>query len=256
MKILAACKYQFSSVTQSCPTLWDPWTAALQASLSITSSRSSLRLMSKESVMPSSHLILCRPLLLLPPIPPTSVFSNESALHVRWPKYWSFSFSTIPSKEHPGLISFRMDWLDLLAVQGTLVSEIRRWLKFCILFPFFSFLCGPFCILILLYFEEFFVSPSTSGMYFANLGVTVPAHLVIHWPLGEANWDLKRQNLIGPVRNGLVWNRYWYCYEIFGERESKCSNTIGSSTPVHIGLFLRHTLPFFCQTRCLMLACK
>ena len=96
-----------------------PWIAARQASLSIAISRSSLRLMSIESVMPSSHLILCRPLFLLPPIPPSiRVFSNESTLRMRWPKYWSFSFSIIPSKEHPGLISFRMAWLDLLAVQG------------------------------------------------------------------------------------------------------------------------------------------
>ena len=98
-----------------------PWTAALQASLSITNSGSSLRPTSIESVMPSSHLILCRPLLLLPPIPPSiRVFSNESTLYMRWPKNWSFSFSIITSKEIPGLISFRMDWLDLLAVQGTL----------------------------------------------------------------------------------------------------------------------------------------
>ena len=91
---------------------------------SITNSRSSPRLKSIESVMPSSHLILCRPLLLLPPIPPSiRVFSNESVLRMRWPKYWSFSFSIIPSKEIPGLISFRMDWLDLLAVQGTLKSS-------------------------------------------------------------------------------------------------------------------------------------
>ena len=87
---------------------------ARQASLSITNSQSSLKLMSIESVMPSSHLILCRPLLLLPPIPPSiRVFSSESTLHMRWPKYWSFSFSISPSNEHPGLISFRMDWLDL-----------------------------------------------------------------------------------------------------------------------------------------------
>ena len=99
-----------------------PWIAARQASLSITKSQSSLRLISTESVMPSSHLILCHP-LLLPPIPPSiSVFSNESTLHMRWPKHWSFSFSIIPSKEIPGLISFRMDWLDLLAVQGILKS--------------------------------------------------------------------------------------------------------------------------------------
>ena len=96
---------------------------ARQASLSIINTRSSLRLTSIESVMPSSHLILCRPILLLPPIPPSiRVFSNESALRMRWPEYWSFSFSIIPSKEIPGLISLRMDWLDLLAVQGTLKS--------------------------------------------------------------------------------------------------------------------------------------
>ena len=94
-----------------------PWIAARQVSLSITNSWSSLRLTSIESVIPSSHLILCHPLLFLPPIPPSiRVFSNESTLRMRWPKYWSFSFSIIPSKEHPGLISFRMDWLDLLAV--------------------------------------------------------------------------------------------------------------------------------------------
>ena len=95
-----------------------PWITALQASLSITNSWSLLKLMSIESVMPSSHLILCRPLLLLPPIPPSiRVFSNESTLRMRWPKYWSFNFSISPSSEHPGLISCRMDWLDLLAVQ-------------------------------------------------------------------------------------------------------------------------------------------
>ena len=104
-----------------------PWITARQASLSITNSWSSLRLVSIESVMPSSHLILCRPLLLLPPIPPSiRVFSNESALRMRWPKYWSFSFSIIPSKEHPGLISFRMDWLDLLALQGMLKSLLQH----------------------------------------------------------------------------------------------------------------------------------
>ena len=94
-----------------------PWITALQASLSITNSWSLLKLMSIESVMPSSHLILCHPLPLLPPTPPSiRVFSNESILRMRWPKYWSFSFSISPSSEHPGLISFRMDWLDLLAV--------------------------------------------------------------------------------------------------------------------------------------------
>ena len=104
-----------------------PWIAAPQASLSITNSRSPLRLTSIESVMPSSHLILCRPLLLLPPILLSiRVFSNESTLRMRWPKYWSFSLSIIPSKEIPGLISFRMDWLDLLAVQGTLKSLLQH----------------------------------------------------------------------------------------------------------------------------------
>ena len=104
-----------------------PWTAARQASLSITSSPSSLKLMSIEPVMPSNHLILCRPLLLLPSIPPSiRVFSNESAVRMRWPKYWSFSFSISPFNEHPGLISFRMDWLDLLAVQGTLKSLLQH----------------------------------------------------------------------------------------------------------------------------------
>ena len=104
-----------------------PRTAAAQASLSITNSRSSLKLTSIESVMPTSHLILCCPLLLLPPTPPSiRVFSNESTLHMRWPKYWSFNFCIIPSKEIPGLIAFRMDWLDLLAVQGTLKSLLQH----------------------------------------------------------------------------------------------------------------------------------
>ena len=104
-----------------------PWIAACQASLSITNSQSSLKLTSIESVMLSSHLILCHPLFLLPPIPPSiRVFSNESTLLMRWPKYWSFSFSIIPSKEIPGPISFRMDWLDLLAVQGTLKSLLQH----------------------------------------------------------------------------------------------------------------------------------
>ena len=104
-----------------------PWTTACQASLSITNSWSLLKLMSIESVMPSNHLILCHPLLFLPPIPPSiRVFSNESALPIRWPKYWSFSFNISPTNEHPGLISFRMDWLDLLVVQGTLKSLLQH----------------------------------------------------------------------------------------------------------------------------------
>ena len=104
-----------------------PWTAARQASLSITNFRSLLKLMSIESVMPSSHLILCHPLLLPPSIfPSIRVFSNESVLHFRWPKYWSFSFSNSPSNEYSGVISFRIDWLDLLAVQGTLKSLLQH----------------------------------------------------------------------------------------------------------------------------------
>ena len=104
-----------------------PGIAPCQASLSVNNSRSSPRLMFIEMVMPSSHLILCHPLLFLPLTPPSiRVFSNESTLHMRWPKYWSFSFSIIPSKEHPGLISFRMDWLDLLAVQGTFKSLLQH----------------------------------------------------------------------------------------------------------------------------------
>ena len=121
--------YQFCSV-QSLSHVWlfaTPWIAARQASLSITNSRSSLKLTSIQSVMPSSHLVFCHPLFLLPPIPPSiKVFSNESTLCMRWPKYWNFSFSIIPSKKHPGLISFRMDWLDLLAAQGTLKSLLQH----------------------------------------------------------------------------------------------------------------------------------
>ena len=109
------------------PFVATPWTAAHQASLSITNSRSSLRLRSIKSVMPSNHLFLCRPLLCLPSIFPSfRVFSNQPVLRMRWPKYWSFSFSISPSKEHPGLISFRMDWLDLLPVQGTLKSLLQH----------------------------------------------------------------------------------------------------------------------------------
>ena len=119
--------HQFSSV-QSLSCVWlfaTPWITACQASLSITISWSSLRLTSIESVMPSSHLILCRPLLLLPLIPPSiRVFPNESTLHMRWPKYWSFSFSIIPSREIPGLLSFRMDWLDLLGIVGRISTSL------------------------------------------------------------------------------------------------------------------------------------
>ena len=133
-KTIPGLSAEFSSVQSSSVQLlsrvWlfaTPWITACQASLSITNSRSSLKLTSIKSVMPSSPLILYRPLLLLPPILPSiRVFFNESTLHMRWPKYWSFSFSIIPSKEHPGLISFKMDWLDLLAAQGTLKSLLQH----------------------------------------------------------------------------------------------------------------------------------
>ena len=136
----------FSSVQFSCSVVSDsatPWTAARQASLSISSSQSLLKLMSIELVMPSNHLILCCPLLLLPTIfPNIRVFSSESALHIRWPKDWSFSFNISPSNEHPGLISFRMDWLDLFAVQGTQVSSPTPQFK-SINFSALSFLYSP-----------------------------------------------------------------------------------------------------------------
>ena len=118
---------QFSSVAQSCPTLCDRMIAACQASLSITNSRSLPKLRPIESMMPCNHLILCRLLLLLPSIfSSIRVFSNESALHIRWPKYWSFSFNISHSNEHSGLISFRMDWLDLLIIQGILESLLQH----------------------------------------------------------------------------------------------------------------------------------
>ena len=128
LSVIRVVSVQFSSV-QLLSRVWlfaTPWIAARQASLSITNSQSSPKLRCIESVMPSSHLILCHPLLLLPPIPPNiRVFSNESTLSTRWPKYWSFSLSISPSNEHPGLVSFRMDWLDLLAVQGTCKSLLQ-----------------------------------------------------------------------------------------------------------------------------------
>ena len=118
---------QFSSVARLCPTLCDPKNTARQASLPTTNSWSLLKLMSIESVMPSNHLILCRPLLLLPSVfPSIRVFSNEPVLHIRWPTHWSFSFSSSPSNEYSGLISFRMDWLDLLAIQGTLKNLLQH----------------------------------------------------------------------------------------------------------------------------------
>ena len=131
--IIVYVSWYFTEFIQSVHSLSHVWlfatprTTVCQASLSITNSWSSLRLMSIELVMPSSHLILCHPLLLLPPVPSSiRVFSNESTLRMRWPKYWSFSFNISPSNEHTGLISFRMDWLGLLAVQGTLKSLLQH----------------------------------------------------------------------------------------------------------------------------------
>ena len=140
--ILYSFSHQFSSV-QLLSHVWlsaTPWTTACQAPLSITNSQSLLKLISIESVMPSNHLILCRPLLLLPSIfPSIRVFSNELALCIRWAKYWSFSFNITPSNKHSGLISFRMDWLDLLAVRGTLKSLLFKSINSSVL----SFLYSP-----------------------------------------------------------------------------------------------------------------
>ena len=136
----------FSSV-QSLSRVWlfvTPWTAALQASLSITNSRSLLKLMSIESMMPSNHLILCRPLLFPPSVlPGVRVFSNESVPHIRWPKYWSFSFIISPFNEHPGLISFRIHWFDLLAVQGTLKSLLQYHSSKALILRRSTFFNGP-----------------------------------------------------------------------------------------------------------------
>ena len=135
--------FSVQSVAQSCPILCDPWTAAQQASLSITNSKSLLKLMSIELVMPSSHLILGRPLLLLPPIPPSIM---ESTLCIRWPNYWSFSFRISPFNEHSGQIYFRMDWLDLLAVQGTLKSLLQHHISKASILWHLAFFKSNYCI--------------------------------------------------------------------------------------------------------------
>ena len=133
--------FQFSSVTQSCPTLCDPMDCSSQASLSITNSKSLLRLTSIESVMPSNHLILCRPLLLPSSVfPKIRVFSSESVLCNRWPKYWSFNFSISPSNEYSRLISFRTDWVDLLTVQGAIKSLLQHLSSKTLMFLVLSFL--------------------------------------------------------------------------------------------------------------------
>ena len=138
------CVSSVCSVAQSCQTLCNPWTAARQASLSITNSQSLLRLMSIQLVMPSNCLILCRPLLFPPSVfPSIRVFSSESVLHIRWPKYWSFSFSISPSNEYSGLISFRLDWFDRLAVQETLKGLLQYHSSKASVLLHLSFLYGP-----------------------------------------------------------------------------------------------------------------
>ena len=178
---------QFSSVAQSCPIFVTPWTAAHQASLSITNSWSPPKLMTIESVMPSNHLIPCRSLLLLPSIfPSIRVFSNESALRIRWPKYWSFSFSVSPSNEHSGLISFRMDWLDLLAVQGALKS-LRNIKKEVYLYSDFGWLCSTLLLncsdcliaLTLALSQHPFGWQALCSQYCTTAGQTTKGHKVI-----------------------------------------------------------------------------
>ena len=135
--------YQYSSVTQLCPTVFNPMDCSTPG-FSITNSQSLLKLISIESVMSSNHLILCCPLLLLPSIfPRTRVFSSESVLHIRWPKFWSFRFSISPSNEYLGLISFRMDWLDLLAVQGTLKSLLQHHSSKALILQYSAFFYHP-----------------------------------------------------------------------------------------------------------------
>ena len=154
--------HQFSSVQSlsHVQLFVTPWSAAFQASLSITNSRSLLKLMSVESVIPSKHLILCRPLLLLPSIfPSRRVFSNESALHIRWPKYWSFSFKMSSTNEHPELISFRKDWLDLLAVQGTLRSLLQHHSSKASIFR-----CSAFFIVQLSYVISYVINGKTIAL--------------------------------------------------------------------------------------------
>ena len=153
-----------------------PWTAECQASLSITNFQSLLKLMSIESVMPSNHLILCHPLLFLASIfPSIRVFSNKSVFHIRWPKYWSFSFSISPSNEYSGLISFRMDWLDLLAVQGTLKSLFQHNSSKASIHSKSFFTCYPFLMLICYIGKRFLVKYKLS-LY----GVCVYIHTYIY----------------------------------------------------------------------------
>ena len=207
---------KFFSSVQSLSHIWlfvTPWTTALQASLSVTNSRSPPKPMSIESVIPSNHLILCCPLLLLPSIfPSIRVFSNESVLFIRWPKYWSFSFNISPSNEHPALISFRMDWLDLLAVQGTHKSLLQHHSsKASILW------CSAFCLVqlshpymttgkIIALTRQTFVSKVMSLLFnmLSRLVITFlprSKHLLISW--------LQCSDFGAPK------NKVWHCFHCF-----------------------------------------
>ena len=189
---------QFSSVAHLCPLFGTPWTAARQASLSITNSRNLLKLRSIKSVMPSNHLILCRPLLLLPSIfPSIRVFSNESVLRMRWPKYWSFSFNIHPSNEYSGLVSFRMDWLNLLAVQGTLKSLLLHHSSEASILQ-----CSAFFIV----FVMWLVSP-LSSVHFPHMLVSKPDLSVL--PHGSVYPGQSVQDLIT-----VTW-----CHVLISERD-------------------------------------
>ena len=171
-------KVQLNSVTQSCPTLFNPMGCSTPASLSITNSQNLLKLMSIESVMPSNHLIFCRPFLLPPSIfPSIRVFSNESVLHIRWLNYWSFSFSISPSNEYSGLICFRMDWLDLLAAQGSLriakvhIKGIISVSPNCCIFPYteksaeFFSLSNFLLLTIIFWYSDYLMFSSKTSIY-------------------------------------------------------------------------------------------
>ena len=204
-----------------------PWIAACQAPLSIANSRSLLKLMSIKSVMPSSHLILCHPLLLLPPIPPSiRVFSNQSTLCIRWPKCWSFSFSISPSSEHPGLISFRRDWLDLLAVQGTLKSLLQYHSSKASIFwhsAFFSVqLSHPYMTTwkTIALTRWTFVGKAMSLVFnmLSRLVITFlprSKHLLISW--------LQSPSIVSPIRKaGSMLNSFPFCISFFFFASTHC----------------------------------
>ena len=189
---------QFSSVTQSCPTLCDPMNRSTPGLPVHHQVPEFTQTQSIELVMLSSHLIFCRPLLLLPPIPPSvRVFSNESTLRIRWPKYWSFSFSIIPSKEHPGLISFRMDWLDLLAVQGTLRSLLQHH-------------SSKASILL----RSAFFTVQLSHPYMTT-GIFIPMNIQDQLPLGSTGWILQSNRLSRVFSNTTVQKHQFFSAQPF-----------------------------------------